>query len=113
MESFAERVLQFGNNLNDDDALRPIAEDVRALIRDLEAEHRLRDEEQLAWSPQSLRDLLQNELRGQDVIVVSNREPYIHVHDSVRRQTVFRAPNSIVRTLVRAAGIKAAVRLSA
>jgi trehalose 6-phosphate synthase len=73
--------LQFGDNLKDD-ALRPIAEDVRALIRDLEAEHRLRDEEQLAWSPQSLRDLLQNELRGQDVIVVSNREPYIHVHDA-------------------------------
>ena len=73
--------LRYGESLKDDDALSPIAEDVRALIRDLEAEHRLRDEGQLAWSPQSLRDLLQNELRGQDVIVVSNREPYIHVYD--------------------------------
>jgi trehalose 6-phosphate synthase len=72
--------LRVGDALKDD-ALGPIADDVRALIRDLEAEHRLRDEEQLAWSPQSLRALLQNELRGQDVIIVSNREPYIHVRD--------------------------------
>ena len=60
--------------------LQPIADDLRALIRDLEAEHRLRDEEQLGWTPDTLREILNRELRGQDVIVVSNREPYIHVH---------------------------------
>ncbi|HMF87870.1 MAG TPA: trehalose-6-phosphate synthase, partial [Gemmatimonadaceae bacterium] len=59
--------------------LQPIADDLRALIRDLEAEHRLRDEEQLGWTPDTLRGILDRELRGQDVIVVSNREPYIHV----------------------------------
>ena len=59
--------------------LGPIAEDLRALVRDLQAEHRLRDEEQLAWTPDTLRQILDRELRGQDVIVVSNREPYIHV----------------------------------
>ena len=60
--------------------LQPIADDLRALIRDLEAEHRLRDEEQLGWTAETLREILHRELRGQDVIVVSNREPYIHVH---------------------------------
>jgi trehalose 6-phosphate synthase len=60
--------------------LQPIADDLRALIRDLEAEHRLRDEEQLGWTPDTLREILHRELRDQDVIVVSNREPYIHVH---------------------------------
>ena len=60
--------------------LQPIADDLRALIRDLEAEHRLRDEEQLGWTPETLREILHRELRDQDVIVVSNREPYIHVH---------------------------------
>jgi trehalose 6-phosphate synthase len=59
--------------------LQPIANDLRALIRDLEAEHRFRDEEQLAWSADTLRGILDRELRGQQVIVVSNREPYIHV----------------------------------
>ena len=62
-------------------ALRPIADDLRALVRDLEAENRLRDEEQLAWSPETLRDILERELRGHDVIVVSNREPFIHVRE--------------------------------
>jgi trehalose 6-phosphate synthase len=59
--------------------LRPIAKDLRALIEDLEADHRSRDEEQLAWTPDTLREILQRELKGQEVIVVSNREPYIHM----------------------------------
>ena len=59
--------------------LRPIARDLRALIEDLEADHRSRDEEQLAWTPATLRQILHRELRGQEVIVVSNREPYIHM----------------------------------
>ena len=59
--------------------LRPIAHDLRALIEDLEADHRSRDEEQLAWTPATLRQILHRELRGQEVIVVSNREPYIHM----------------------------------
>jgi trehalose 6-phosphate synthase len=59
--------------------LQPIANDLRALIRDLEAEHRFRDEERLAWNADTLREILDRELKGQQVIVVSNREPYIHV----------------------------------
>jgi trehalose 6-phosphate synthase len=59
--------------------LQPIANDLRALIRDLEAEHRFRDAEQLAWSPETLREILHRELRDEQVIVVSNREPVIHV----------------------------------
>jgi trehalose 6-phosphate synthase len=59
--------------------LRPIARDLRALIEDLEADHRSRDEEQLAWTPATLRQILHRELRGQEVMVVSNREPYIHM----------------------------------
>ena len=61
--------------------LQPIADDLRALIRDLELEHRFRDDEQLAWTPKTLRGILERELRGSDVIVVSNREPFIHVRE--------------------------------
>ncbi|MGH2608151.1 MAG: alpha,alpha-trehalose-phosphate synthase (UDP-forming), partial [Tepidiformaceae bacterium] len=59
--------------------LRPIARDLRTLIQDLEAEHRSRDVDQLAWTADTLRAILRSELPGHDVMVVSNREPYIHV----------------------------------
>ncbi|MFH1872551.1 MAG: trehalose-6-phosphate synthase [Pseudomonadota bacterium] len=57
---------------------RPIARDLQRLVRELESEHRARDESQMAWTPETLRAILHGELRGDDVIVVSNREPYIH-----------------------------------
>ncbi len=57
---------------------KPIARDLQRLISELEAETRARDESQVTWSPESLRAILHGELRGEDVIVVSNREPYIH-----------------------------------
>ncbi|MEP6764667.1 MAG: trehalose-6-phosphate synthase, partial [Gemmatimonadaceae bacterium] len=65
--------------------LHPVARDLRSLLRDIESAHANRDEGQTTWTPESLRALLHTELRGQEVIVVSNREPYIHVHvgDSV------------------------------
>jgi len=68
--------------------LRPIAGDVRELIRELEERYRPRDEGQLAWSAASLKSILGREPGGGDVIVVSNREPYIHVKtdDGVRVQ---------------------------
>ena len=59
--------------------LRPLASDLRSLIRDIESEYRARDESQLTWTPETLRTILRNDLRGEDVLVVSNREPYIHV----------------------------------
>jgi trehalose 6-phosphate synthase len=62
--------------------LRPIAEDLRALIRDIETEHRLRDEERVTWNAETLREILHRELQDQEVIVVSNRQPYIHVRQN-------------------------------
>jgi len=58
---------------------QPLARDVRELIRDIESERHPRDEDHVAWSPEALRTVLHHELRGQEVIVVSNREPYIHI----------------------------------
>jgi trehalose-6-phosphate synthase len=59
--------------------LRPLARDVRELVRQLERTYRPRDDSQLAWTPETLRAILEGELQGHEVIVVSNREPYIHV----------------------------------
>ena len=57
---------------------RPIAQDLQRLIRDLDAERRARDESRITWNAEALRNALHSELRGDDVIVVSNREPYMH-----------------------------------
>jgi len=57
---------------------RPIARDLQRLVRELEVETRARDESQIAWTAEALRAILHGELRGEDVLVVSNREPYIH-----------------------------------
>ncbi len=59
--------------------LRPIVKDLRVLIRDLETDRRTRDENQISWNPRALKEILQTELAGDEVLIVSNREPYIHV----------------------------------
>ncbi len=79
--------------------LRPIASDLRELIRDLEAEHRSRDEDRLAWNPETLRAILRRELRGQEIMVVSNREPYIHVHQPGGAIAVRRPASGLVTAL--------------
>ena len=63
---------------------KPIARDLQRLIRELESETRARDESQITWTPEALRAILHGELRGEDVVVVSNREPYIHQHKGER-----------------------------
>ena len=75
-------------SIADTPELRPLARDVRELVRQLEAQYRPRDESQLAWTPETLRSILKGELRDHEVIVISNREPYIHVkvQDGVRVQ---------------------------
>ena len=62
--------------------LRPIARDLRDLIRDLERQYRPLDGSQRIWDQQALRSTLRSEMHGHEVIVVSNREPYIHMRDN-------------------------------
>jgi len=58
---------------------QPIARDLRVLIREMESEIRPRDDAQMSWKAETLRAILHGELSGEDVLVVSNREPYIHM----------------------------------
>ncbi|HUG25235.1 alpha,alpha-trehalose-phosphate synthase (UDP-forming) [Piscinibacter sp.] len=60
--------------------LTPFANELRARLRDLEDEYRRAQGPQAEWNPERLRTLLRTQLRGDQVIVVSNREPYIHEH---------------------------------
>ena len=60
--------------------LQPMVTEVRARLRDLEDEFRRSEGLVTEWNPERLRALLHTQLRGDQVIVVSNREPYIHEH---------------------------------
>ncbi|MBT1070319.1 alpha,alpha-trehalose-phosphate synthase (UDP-forming) [Pelotalea chapellei] len=58
--------------------LQPLVGDLRALLRTLDAERRFADDATISWSPETLRTLLHKQLAGERILVVSNREPYIH-----------------------------------
>ncbi len=58
--------------------LAPVANELRARLRDLEDEFRRSLGVPSEWNADRLRALLSQQLRGDEVIVVSNREPYIH-----------------------------------
>ena len=58
--------------------LEPFAAELRARLRDLEDEFRRAQGPETEWTAERLRQLLRTQLSGDQVIVVSNREPYIH-----------------------------------
>ena len=78
--------------------LGPIARDLEALVRDLESERRLRDESQMSWVPETLRTILREDLKGDEILIVSNREPYLHVRQGGRIE-VLRPASGLVTAL--------------
>ncbi len=71
--------------------LRPIVKDLRAMMRSLESEKAVRDEAHISWSPKSLKEILQNDLAGDEILIVSNREPYIHIRKEGKVEVQFPA----------------------
>ncbi len=58
--------------------LQPLAKDLRSLVQALETDRRMRDESQISWTPTSLKKILHEQLAGDQVLIVSNRQPYAH-----------------------------------
>ena len=58
--------------------VKPLVKDLRALIKELQTNSRIRDESLMSWTPKVLKEILNKELSGDEIIIVSNREPYIH-----------------------------------
>jgi trehalose 6-phosphate synthase len=52
--------------------------EIQSLLNELNIERRYAEGIKVEWSPATLRRLLEQELPGTQVLVVSNREPYIH-----------------------------------
>ena len=59
-------------------AVQPLLSDLRTLVSELNMERRQQYGSGQAWTPERLRALLREELAGDEIIVLSNREPYIH-----------------------------------
>jgi trehalose 6-phosphate synthase len=78
--------------------LAPIATDLRVRLRDLEDEIRRANGASVPWNPERLRSLLRTTLRGDEIIVVSNREPYIH--ETTPKGIVVKRPASGLVTAV-------------
>ena len=58
--------------------LEPVIAELRSHLQDLDDEYRRSQGPAAEWNPERLRALLRSQLRGDQVIVVSNREPYLH-----------------------------------
>ncbi len=72
--------------------------EMREMLRDLDVPRGISEAIRVDWTPDTLRNLLKSELPGAEVIVVSNREPYIHNREGDRVQ-VQRPASGLVTAL--------------
>src|SRR3984885_16360929 len=66
----------------------PILSQVRKVLAEAEAQQRLEIDFRENWTPQALRQVVRDHLRSAQVIIVSNREPYIHNFDADKNPVV-------------------------
>jgi trehalose 6-phosphate synthase len=77
---------------------QPILGDVRELVARLAAE-REQDREGGAWTPQRLRQTLTRHLHGEKVVILANREPYIHQYERDGQVAVVHPASGLVSAL--------------
>lgn len=58
--------------------LSGVNKQIRQLLKELDVGETPTETAEVQWTPQSLHDLLNDALPGAEVIILSNREPYIH-----------------------------------
>ncbi|RYF98176.1 MAG: trehalose-6-phosphate synthase, partial [Caulobacteraceae bacterium] len=79
---------------------------IHRLLKDLEIGKAPTEDAEVQWSPKSLHDLLATALPGAEVIVLSNREPYIHnrTENGIVLQTPASGLVSALEPVIRACG---------
>ena len=87
---FRKELLRFIQGESRRKEFLPIIRDVRELVERIAAEREI-DGQAGAWSPQRLKQTLVRHFPGEKVIVLANREPYIHQRGR-RRRDPGRAP---------------------
>lgn len=97
---------QRGNTADVPASFGPLDREVRQVLRQLEMTQSAIDRGQANWSKATLRDIMMAELPGVEVLVVANREPYIHNHaeHGIELQTPASGLVSAVEPVMRACG---------
>ncbi len=76
----------------------PLLQDVRDLVERIAAERQAYSEEGV-WTPQRLKQTLNRYLRGERIVIVANREPYVHEHTPDGGITVSHPASGLVTAL--------------
>jgi len=76
------RARRFLDDAATDGDASPILKRVRAVLRELEEHQRIEIEFRENWTPQALQQVVGDQLDDCAMLVVSNREPYIHRRDA-------------------------------
>jgi trehalose 6-phosphate synthase/phosphatase len=79
---------RFLDNARSPRASLPILSQVRQVLAEVEEKQRLEIDFRENWTPQALRQVVRDHLHSSQVIIVSNREPYIHNYNGERRPVV-------------------------
>lgn len=70
------------------------------ILRDLrELYDRILEQEGGSWTPERLRNTLQRHLQGERIVILANREPYIHVHGPDQQILVRHPASGLVTAL--------------
>lgn len=103
--------LAYGSDAEKEDGkvpveVQPLIREMRKILRAMDAPRSLTEAIRVDWGPDSLRSLLRNELPDAQVMVVSNREPYIHNlnHDEVIVQRPASGLVTALEPIMRACG---------
>ena len=86
-------------DIGKDSQLAPVIGEIRQLLRDLDISRRTATGIRVDWSPDTLRRMLESELPDVQVIIASNREPYIHNRDSDGKITLQHPASGLVTAL--------------
>ena len=79
---------RFADNAESPRSSLPILSQVRQVLAEAEQKQRLEIDFRENWTPQALRQVVHDHLKSAQVIIVSNREPYIHNYDAEHRPVV-------------------------
>ena len=75
------RSRRFLDNAQSAPLWRPILHQVRKVLHEMEERQRLELDYRENWTPQALQHVVRDQLRSPQILVVSNREPYMHERD--------------------------------
>jgi trehalose-6-phosphate synthase len=79
---------RFLDNAKSPPSSLPILSQVRQVLAEVEEKQRLEIDFRENWTPQALRQVVRDHLHSSEVLIVSNREPYIHNFNAEHRPVV-------------------------